>query len=175
MPEIDYRKTEPKLTDEGPIKFFILKVCSGTSQLTSTDYFELTVRDLRNGVEFKDSVYLTQRAAWKLEGLCESVGLHLPKGGGFKVTTDDLEGRIGYGVIKHRELPKSKTKRVVAEFDSFWSREYAIEKAPELADIPDPDDAVTDEVTLPLSRKAKAALAATPAGGNDDDEPPVEF
>ena len=76
----------------------------------------------------------------------------------YKITPDDFDQRIGYGTLKHRTLPKSGRK--VAEFATFWTKERAIEEAPELASIPDPDDAVTEEVTLPPARKPKPAATA---------------
>jgi hypothetical protein len=173
MPVIDYRSEPPALTPEGPCKFYIVKTGFGTSRTNNIDYFGYTFRDLRTNIEFTDTIYLTKRSAWKMEAFCRSVGLTLPDGP-YKITTDDFDHRVGYGALKHRELPKSGRK--VAEFAGFWSCEYAIEQEPSLATIPDPADAVTDEVTLPLDRRAKAAaatVAATPPP--DDSELGIDF
>jgi hypothetical protein len=153
---------ERPVTPEGVNKFLVLK--AGQGENNGKDYFSLTVRDLRNGVEFRDNVYTTARAAWKVERAVTSVGLLLPEGE-YRLEPGDFEGRVGYGVIKHRKLEKSG--RIVAEFDNFLSKEQALEKAPELADIADPADAVTDVVTLPPARKSKAAAAATTSAGDE--------
>lgn len=164
MPIIIYRSEPQALTPEGPTKFHITKAGFSTSRTGDKEYFDLTFRDLRTGIEFKDTVYLTARSAWKIEAICRSVGLVLPDGP-YRITTDDFDGRVGYGTLKHRTLPKSGRK--VAEFATFWSREHAIEEEPSLATIPDPADAVTEEVTLPLDRRAKAAATTAPV----EDEP----
>jgi hypothetical protein len=164
---------ERPVTPEGVNKFLVLKAGQGTNENSGKDYFSLTVRDLRNDIEFKDHVYTTPRTLWKVGRLCESLGLQLPEGE-YRLEPGDLECRVGYGEIKHRRLEKSG--RVVAEFDNFLSRERAIEKAPELADIADPDDAILDVVTLPPARKPKAAAVATPvAATSDDSEPGIDF
>jgi hypothetical protein len=154
--DIDYRKSERTPPPIGAVKFLITKAGQGVSQ-TGKDFFSLTCTDLRTGATFEDRVFTTHRSAWKLEALIESLGLTIPDGGGFKITCDDLEGRIGFGEIEHRKLNSGRT---VGEFKSFWSRTYAIEKDPSLAEIPDPSDAVLDSYTLPLSRKAKTMTAS---------------
>ncbi len=160
MAVIDYRSEPQALTPEGPCKFHIVKTGFSTSRTNNTDFFDYLFRDLRNGIEFHDTVYLTKRSAWKIESLCRSIGLVLPEPP-YKITPDDFDNRVGYGTLKHRALPKSG--RVVAEFDRFWTKEYAIEQDPSLAAIPDPEDAVLEEVTLPPARKPKAAAAAVSA------------
>jgi hypothetical protein len=163
---------ERPVAPEGVTKFLILKAGSGTSELSGKDYFSLTVRDLQSGIEFKDHVYITTRAAWKMEQLLGSVRLQLPEGE-YRLEPGDFEYRVGYGEIKHRKLEKSG--RLIAEFDNFLSKEQAIAKAPALASIADPDDAILDVATLPPARKPKAAAAAAPAvpapATSDDNEP----
>src|SRR5258708_199854 len=128
MPDIDYRSEPQALTPTGPCKFYIMKVGFSTNPKNNTDYFDFTFRDLRNEIEFRDTAYLTKAAVWKIEALVRSVGLSLPDGP-FKAGVDDFVDRVGYGEIKHREL---KSGRIVAEFNTFWTKALAIEKAPEL-------------------------------------------
>ena len=101
---------------------------------------------------FKESLYLSESCAWKVEAACRSAGLSLPDGE-YRLVTDDLERRVVYGPIVHKTLPQSGKK--VAELRSFWSQSHAIKQNPALAEIADPED-TPEPMTLPVVRASKS-------------------
>jgi hypothetical protein len=150
MPVIQ-RSTPRALPPEGVSKCQITDVASGKSSKKGIPFFEFTMRDLASGLTFKDSLYLSESCAWKVENACRSAGLSLPDGE-YRLVTDDFENRVVYGPIVHKTLPMSGKK--VAELSTYWSQEYALKKNPELAGIADPDD-TPEPMALPAIRVTK--------------------
>ncbi len=147
------RRSAPKaLPPVGPAKLQILEVASGRSSKKQIPFFELTLKDLASGLTFKESLYLSESCAWKVEAACRSAGISLPEGE-YRLVTDDLERRVVYGPIVHKILPMSGKK--VAELKSFWSQAHAEKQNPALADIADPDD-TPEPMTLPVVRAARS-------------------
>lgn len=154
-----FTKSKPKLLPpEGVVKAQITRVDQGRSSKKDIPFFQLHLRELESGIEFKDTLYFTENTQWKMEALCRSAGLSLPDGEEYKLTTDDLVDRVVYGPLKHRKIPNSG--KLSAEFGSFWSREYALEKNPDLQEIPDPEN--TPEPATLAGSKAKGKTL-TPA------------
>ena len=165
MPTFNKAKQKP-LPPEGVVKCQIMAVDQGRSSKKNVPFFKLHLRNLESGLEFTDSVYHTENAAWKMEALCRSAGLSLPEGdAGYKLTTDDLVGRTIYGPLKHRALPNSG--KHVAEFGSFWSREHAIKQDPDIQNIPDPVD-VPEPVTLTAARTPTVRLVTPEERGMEE-------
>jgi hypothetical protein len=151
MPVI--KRSAPRaLPPAGPAKCQILEVASGRSSKKQIPYFELTLKDLASGATFKESLYLSESCAWKIEAACRSAGLSLPDGE-YRLVTDDLERRVVYGPIVHKRLEMSG--KMVAELKSFWSQAHAEKQNPALAEIADPDD-MPEPMTLPVVRAAKS-------------------
>ena len=89
------KRSAPRaLPPEGPAKCQILEVASGRSSKKQIPFFELTLKDMASGLTFKDSLYLSESCAWKVEAACRSAGLCLPDDGEYRLTTDDLERRV---------------------------------------------------------------------------------
>jgi hypothetical protein len=134
MPIINRAPVQP-LLHEGPMKAHIIAVTEGRSTSKRTPYFEVSLRDLATGRELKTRLYLVDAAAWKVDALCRSSGLILPPDGApYELAGPDLTGRVCYALIKHTPTEYG----IKAEVTSFWSPSYALQHAPELAQVPDP-------------------------------------
>jgi hypothetical protein len=134
------------------------KTTYGLSKEKKTPFFGLSLKDLKSGLTFNDKVYLTAGSAWRVDALCKSGGLALPNGA-YRLTTDDLDGRIVYGPIVYET---QEGGRQYAKMKSFWSRSYALQQCSEIDKIPVPTGSVISEVTLPLVEIDPAAVSATP-------------
>ena len=102
MPVIQRAAPKP-LPPEGPAKLLITDVTNGRSKDKGTPFFELHLKDLASGLTFRDKVYLTPTTSWKTDSLCASAGLALPAGA-YRLTTDDLDKRIIFGLIVYESL-----------------------------------------------------------------------
>jgi hypothetical protein len=167
MPVIARAAAKP-LPPEGPAKLLIEEVTFGRSKEKKTPFFGLSLKDLRSGLTLKDRVYLTPTSAWKVDALCKSSGLILPEGA-YRLTTDDLEHRLVFGVIVYEAMQDG---RQVAKMKTFWRKEYALEQAPDLELLADPPG-VPGPAKLPLVESpAEAQAAATPAPSTAAVAPP---
>jgi hypothetical protein len=162
MPVIPRSKPKP-LPPEGPAKLHVLDVTFGRSKEKKTAFFELTLLDLASKLTLKDRIYLTEGSAWKADAVCNSMGHTLPAGQ-YRLQIDDLANRVVYGCIIYQALPSGI---VTASMKTYWRKEWALQQAPELADIPDPKG-VLGPLQLPLveespSSKDEPPPAAKPA------------
>jgi hypothetical protein len=171
MPVIARAAAKP-LPPEGPAKLFIDEITIGKSKEKKTPFFGLGLRDLGSKLTLKDRVYLTPTSAWKVDALCKSAQLILPDGP-YRLTTDDLENRVVFGVIAYEAMQDG---RQVAKMKTFWRKEYALEQAPDLALIPDPPG-VPGPVKLPLVEtpaETEATAAPAPVTATAATPPPVQ-
>lgn len=156
MPVI-HRAAPKPLPPEGPLKGHVYDVTYGRSKEKQTPFFELNIRDLASGLTFKDRLYLTPTTGWKVDACCKSMGHTLPAGL-YRVNTDDLHNRIIYGTLVHRVLPSGQN---TAQMKSYWSKNYAIQQEPRLADYADPAG-VAGPVDLPLVEEPPAPSTTPP-------------
>jgi hypothetical protein len=159
MPVIPRSAPKP-LPPEGPavLQIELGKTTYGLSKEKKTPFFGLSLKDLKSGLTFTDKIYLTAGSAWRVDALCKSAGLTLSNGA-YRLTTDDIDGRICYGPIVYET---QEGGRQFAKMKSFWSRPYALQQCPEIDRIPVPAGSVISEVTLPLVEIDPAAVSATP-------------